>query len=67
MTSYQKLKKKNKELLDELLIIAKDKNSIESQTIINRYKMHMAMEYALWYGDMYEKQVTNGIQHHIAL
>lgn len=59
MTSYQKLKQKNKQLLDELFIIAKDKNSIESQTIINRYKMHMAMEYALWYGDMYEKQFKN--------
>ena len=59
MSSYQKLKKKNKELLDELFTIAKDKNSIEAQTIINKYKMHMAMEYALWYGNMYEKQFNN--------
>lgn len=65
MTSYQKLKKKNKKLFDEILTISKDKNSIESQTIINKYKMHMAMEYALWYGDMYEKQVTNGINHNL--
>lgn len=59
MSSYQKLKQKNKQLLDEMYTIANDKDSLESQIIINRYKMRIAMEYALWYGNMYEKQFND--------
>lgn len=59
MTSYQKLKQKNKELQDELFTIAKDKNSMESQIIIKKYKMLAILEYVMWYGDMYEKQFND--------
>lgn len=55
MSSYRKLKEKNKSLIDELFTIAEDKDSIEAQIIIKKYKMIKCMEYALWYGNMYEK------------
>lgn len=61
MTTYQKLKKRNAELQNELITLCNNINSNESKMIILKYKTLAAAEYAIWYGNMYEETNFNGL------
>jgi len=51
MTSYQKLKKKNRELQEELRELALKPHSLKSQAIICRIKLDDDMEKRVWFGE----------------
>ena len=61
MNSYQKLKKQNQELKQDLIKISCDSNSQEAYMIKKKWKMIAAMEYSLYYAKMYEKNNFNGV------
>lgn len=50
MNSYQRLKKENQELREQLIQVCVAPDSGQSQTIVARTKGEHKMEAAIWYG-----------------
>jgi len=63
MTGYQKLKKKNRELHEELRELALKPHSLKSQKIIAKIKFSDRLEKQAWYGESCSK--NDGILNQI--
>ena len=56
MNSYQKIKKKNKDLIKELMIVCCDHDSYNARLICEKYKTIKSIENAFWFSTYLEKE-----------
>ena len=51
-SSYQKLKEENLILTRRLVLLALDKNNMETFIVKQKWKMKLELEKSVWYGDV---------------
>lgn len=59
LSSYQKLKQKNRELLNEIHTLIKNKGDVKSAKIKGKYTMREGIETAMLFGGSIEKAQQN--------
>ena len=56
MNSYQKIKKKNQDLIKELMIVCCDSDSRNARLICEKYKTINKIETAIWFADYLKEE-----------
>lgn len=62
MNSYQKLKKKNKDLLSDIAVLVQDNNFMATQELIAKYRMMFGMAEQVLFGSRnieFKKRLCN--------
>ena len=66
MTSYQKLKEKNRLLTEQLLKVCLSPETQEAQEIVIQIRIEAQIEAAIWAGDIGDMNGFKGLINHIS-
>lgn len=66
MTSYQKLKEKNRLLAEQLLKVCLSPETQEAREIVSRVRTESQIEAAIWSGDIGDMNGFKGLINHVS-